>query len=80
MVKFTSKSEVTQACMNSIYYNLRNKISDRKYAEVVQTVNSGFKDGSMESIWKSDTENPTPPCCAHGRPGKITPTWRNLEN
>ena len=53
MVKFTSKSEVTQACMNSIYYNLRNKISDRKYAKVVQTVNSGFKDGSMESIWKS---------------------------
>ena len=53
MVKFTSKSEVTQACMNSIYYNLRNKISDRKYAKVVQTVNSGFKGGSMESIWKS---------------------------
>ena len=53
MVKFTSKSEATQACMNSIYYNLRNKISDTKYAEVVKTVESGFRHGSIKSVWKS---------------------------
>ena len=46
MVKFTSKSEATQACMNSIYYNLRNKISDTKYAEVVKTVESPEKVGA----------------------------------
>ena len=54
MVKFTSKSDVTQACMNSIHYNnLQNKISNKSYAKVVRTIDSGFKNGSIESVWKS---------------------------
>ena len=54
MVKFTSKPEVAQACMNSIHYNnLQNKISNRKYAKLVKTVDSGFKNGSIKNVWKS---------------------------
>ena len=58
MVKFTSKSEVAQACMTAIHYNkLRTKISNKKYAKLVKTVEAGYKNGTIESVWKSFKEH-----------------------
>ena len=52
MVKFTSKPEVAQACMTAIHYNkLRTKISN------VKTVEAGYKNGTIESVWKSFKEH-----------------------
>ena len=58
MVKFTSKPEVAQACMTAIHYNkLRTKISNKKYAKLVKTVEAGYKNGTIESVWKSFKEH-----------------------
>lgn len=54
MVKYVTKNEAVQACMTSIHYNnLQNKIGNRKYAKLVKTVEVGYKNGSIESVWKS---------------------------
>ena len=54
----TTKSEVAQACMTAIHYNkLRTKISNKKYAKLVKTVEAGYKNGTIESVWKSFKEH-----------------------
>ena len=44
--------------MTAIHYNkLRTKISNKKYAKLVKTVEAGYKNGTIESVWKSFKEH-----------------------